>query len=115
MTRNDFIKTVTELLNQYIFEGVEPENIQLRVNPASLTVALVSNEVFLSELADSEEAVEEAAGAERSESKEATDRQVSQNPDFYPVFTLIKKGADGKFVVDQEAVAKLAANYPTAK
>lgn len=112
MTREEFIDVVAQLVGQYIFEGRMPgANVQLRVNPATLGIALVSNADFMAEIADNDEAVEAAAAADRPEAEDAADMQVRRNPDFYPVSTLIT--ADNK--PDREAIGKVADHYFAAE
>lgn len=112
MTRQDFIDAVTGLVGEFIFEGGNKEAAsQLRVNPESKEIALESEADFLSEIADNDEAVEDAAAADNAQEDEATDWQVKQNPDFYPVSTLIRANAKGEMEVDKRAVSRLADKY----
>ena len=112
MKRDEFVETVTGLVWEYINnEDMLGKNAQIRINPQSLFIDLFSEKEFLEGLADSEEAIEDAAYAEGAETEDAADYQVSQNPDFYPVSTLTMKNAEGKTVPSKEAVESVAANY----
>lgn len=111
MTREEFTKTVIDLIQDYIDNaGSFDSNPQLRVNPATLKIMLVKGQDMLAEIEDSNEAVEDAAGAEGSASEDASDFQVRQNPDFYAVKKMVK--VNGNTVVpDITAVNALADIY----
>lgn len=111
MTRKDFEEAITKLVNLYIgdFERYD-SNPQIYVDPATMFVDLVNGSDFYRNIEDSDEAVENAAGADRPESEDADDYQVRRNPDFYPVKTLFKV-SDGVGTPDAEAISVLAAKY----
>lgn len=112
MTREEFIKVVETLVAQYIAEGVVPQsNAQLRVNPVSKSVAIVSNDEYLSEIADNIETTEDAAAADGLASETSTDWQSSQNPDFYPILTLLHKDRQGNYTINTPAIDHLATIY----
>lgn len=112
MKKEDFINAVTGLVWEYINNrDMVGDNGQIRVNPELLTVDLFTGSEFLQGLADSEEAIEDAASAQGDETESAADYQASQNPEFYPVSSLTHKDADGRIVPDAEAISALTANY----
>lgn len=112
MTRKDFEDVLTTLVEEYInlFDQFGPD-AQLQINPTTLQAQLVKSDSRLQAIADSDEAIEDAAAADGMASEQDTDFQVEENPDFYPVkdyFTVDKKGQGH---VKEKAVAKLAARY----
>lgn len=112
MNRDNFIKNIEFWVQEYIenFDRFD-SNPQIRINPQNHDVALVNGSDLLSEIEDSNEAVEDAAGAQGMETQDASDYQVKQNPDFYPVKTLLKPIAPGKSEPDHAAIAKIANKY----
>lgn len=112
MKRNEFVEAVEGLVWEYINNvDMLGKNAQIRVNPELLYVDLFSEKEYLEGIADSEEAIEDAAAAIGPADSEAADYQAAQNPDFYPAGTLVKKDADGKTVPDHEAIEKIASTY----
>lgn len=112
MTREEFIKTVDTLVERYIENADSFDlNPQLRINPATFDMTIVNSSDMLDEIEDSNEAIEDAAAAERAATEEYTDYQVSRNPDFYAVNSLTKTSADGKTSPDSNAIAKVAEIY----
>lgn len=112
MTQNSLTDSIIGLIREYIdnFDMFD-SNPQIRVNPGAKTAALVNGKDMLAEIEDSNEAIEDAAGAEGDEIEDASDFQVKQNPDFYPVKSLLKTEADGSVVPDESGVDKIAAIY----
>lgn len=112
MKKTEFEEAVSGLVWEYINnEDMMGKNAQIRVNPALLYVDIFTEKEFLEGIADSEEAIEDAAYASGAETEDASDYQASQDPDFYPASTLVTTDADGRRIPDREAIAKLAANY----
>ena len=112
MTRDEFAASVLNAVRQYIDNtDIVDDNPQLRINPVSLDVILINGRDMFSEIADSDEAVENAAAAERPWDEDTSDYQVRQNPDFYAVKSLIKQGTDGLPVPDQAAIDAIAVVY----
>lgn len=112
MDRKEFISTVTDVVTSYInyYDGPS-DDAQVKVIPDPMVVELVDTVDRDDSLADNDEAVEDAAAAERSEEKEEDDAQAVRNPDFYAADTLITIGPDGRTVPDQKAIAAVADNY----
>lgn len=106
MTIDEFKKIVSDNVQLYIdnFDRFD-SNPQIRVNPELMRVDIVNGSDFLSGIADSEEAVEDAAAA---------DYQVRQNPDFYPVKKLLYTLPDGKTVPSAKAIDEIAKVYFTS-
>lgn len=111
MTKEDFIKILTDRVQEYIESfDIFDSNPQLMINPVSLSVTLVNGSVMLDNIADSDETIEDAAGAEGDASESATDYQAKQNPDFYPVKKLLITMA-GKATPDTKAIDAIADTY----
>ena len=112
MTQEEFIKAITHAVTLYTNA---PEyfdaNPQLRINPATLDVVAINGRDMLEGIADSDEAVEDAAAAQGDETESATDFQASQDPDFYPIKEYVKAEEGGRMKPDAKAIAKLAARY----
>ena len=111
ITKDEFKSTLNDLVEAYInnFEYYGPE-AQIVVAPGDGLLDLVRACDVLEDLADSQEAVENAAAADQPETEEATDNQVKLNPDYYDVrdfFTV----TDGKGTVNARAVEELATKY----
>lgn len=115
MTIDEFKKILSDNVQLYIdnFDRFD-SNPQIRVNPELMRVDIVNGSEFLSGIADSEEAVEDAAAAESAESEDAADYQVRQNPDFYPVKKLLDTLPDGKTVPSAKAIDEIAKVYFTS-
>lgn len=112
MKRKEFTDYVISAVAQYInnpsaYDG-DP---QIRVNPENLAIDMVNGSDLLKAIEYSGEAVEAAAGVEGDASESATDYQASQDPEFYPVRSLIAVRPDGTRVVDRKAVYALVDNY----
>lgn len=112
MKRSEFIKRVNDAINRYLddFELYEP-NPQLSVNPDSLYVDIISGKDMFTEIENSDEALENAAGAQGAATEQDFDYQVSQNPDFYPIRRLLKISDEKPTVADSVAIEALANNY----
>lgn len=112
MKKEEFIESVSGLIWVYINnEDMLGKNAQIRVNPVLHYVDLFSEKEFLQGLADSQEAIENAAYAHDAAQYEAADYQAQQNPDFYPARELLKEDSNGKPVPDLSAIEQIAANY----
>lgn len=112
MTRKDLISTITTLVGRYIdnFDSFD-SNPQIKINPDTLHVLLVNGSDMYKSIEYSDEVIEEAAAAERSETEEATDFQAERNPDFYAVKKLLHCVADNKVEPDGEAIEAIADIY----
>lgn len=111
-TRNGFIKAMKDAVQEYIDNFYRfDSDPQLQVNPLTRSVELVSDVEMLSAIANSDEAIENAAHAEGDETEAADDYQASQNPDFYPVKKLLATTSDGVTLPDGKAIADIADTY----
>ena len=112
MTRKEFIERATDAVARYLddFDLFEP-NPQLSVNPVTLYVDVVSGDTMEAGLADSDEAVEDAAAAEGDATEQYSDYQVRENPDYYPIkqFLIVKEGAPTE--INHMAIGHLADKY----
>ena len=112
MTRNDFTSLVNKAVELYMgsFEQFD-SNPQIKINPATLTIQLVNGSEMETDIEYSDEAIEEAAGAETPEYEDAMDAQARQNPYFYAVKHLLKKDAEGKATINEAAVEEIVNIY----
>lgn len=112
MTREEFITAVAGQVKKYIDLIDEfGDNAQIRVNPPLLYVDLLSNKQYQQAIGFSDEVIENAAYAEGDETMSSEDYQATQDPEFYPVSTLIKKGTLNEMLPDYQAIEKLADRY----
>lgn len=112
MTRKEFKKSIEDNVYLYINNFYRfDSNPQLRVNPATLAVTLVNGSDILDEIGDNDEAVESAAAAHGMASQEASDFQVTQNPDFYPVKNLLEAVSDDKTLPKEDAIESIVSTY----
>lgn len=112
MNRENFIKRIDENVQLYIdnFDRFD-SNPQLRVNPASFSMEIVNGSDMLAGIEDSNEAIENAAGAQGAATEVYTDFQVTQNPDFYPLKKLFIVDGQGVARPDENAVSAIADIY----
>ena len=112
MTREEFSALVKKAVELYIgsFEMYD-SNPQIKVNPMTLAIQLVNGSEMMTDIEYSDEAVEEAAAANRAETEDATDFQVARNPDFYSVHRLMTKDPAGKAIPSDTAIAEVVDTY----
>lgn len=111
MTRQEFTKQITDNVQLYIDNFYRfKDNPQIRINPSNLAVTLENGSDLLSEIGESDEALEDAAAAEGAANEDSTDFQVKQNPDFYAVASLVKVN-DGNGTPDAEAIERIVTRY----
>lgn len=112
MTREEFKKALEKIVTLYMGDFTRYDgDPQVVVTPATLFVDLVNGRERLTDIADSDEAVEDAAAAESPESEDATDYQARRDQDYYPVKSLLRKNSEGKAEIDEEAVEKIVNVY----
>ncbi len=112
MNRKDFADAVAGMVKIYLDNSYNfDENPQLRVNPVTFDFTIVNGSDMLAEIEDSNEAVEDAAGAEGDADEATTDMQVKQNSDFYSVRRLITTAPNGSYVPDEAQIDAIAALY----
>lgn len=111
-TREEFIAEVKSLLQFYMDNFYRYDsNPQLRIIPSTLSMSLENGSDLYNEIEDSDEAVENAALAQRPADEDADDNQVKRNPDLVPVKSLLKKLSDDREGIDMLAVTRLAGKY----
>ena len=112
MTREEFEGAAIGQVKKYIYEQQEMgENCQIRVNPELLYVDLLTNRELQQGIGFSDEVIENAAYAEGDETMSSEDYQAKQDPDFYPVDTLVRKVETGELEPDFQAIGKLVDRY----
>ena len=111
ITKDEFKSTLNDLVEAYInnFEYYGPE-AQIVVAPGDGLLDLVRAGDVLEGLADSQEAVENAAAADQPETEEATDSQVTLKPAYYDA-RASSNGTDGKGTDKARAPEELATKY----
>lgn len=113
MINTKLIHAINGAVERYIEEyDIFDQDPHIRINPASLNVTIVNGRDMLAEIEDSNETVEDAAGAQGAASELSTDFQVTQNPDFYALNRLVIVMDDGHMVQNEDAIKSIAANYP---
>lgn len=112
MTVTDLTQAITKAVQEYIdnFDRFD-SNPQIRINPVTLDVLLVNGSDMLDEIGDNDEAIEDAAAADGLRDEEGADYQVSQNPDFHPVKSLLGETPTGVNIPSPTAIASLASRY----
>lgn len=111
MTREEFKKAIEDNINLYINNFYRfDSNPQLRVNPDTLGVTLVNGSDMLAEIADNDEALEAAAASHGMANQEASDYQVTRNPDFYSVKKLLEPSGD-KSIPNGAAIKRIIDTY----
>lgn len=110
--RPTFIKAVKDLVQEYIdnFDRFD-SNPQIRVNPELLYVEAIDGKAMLEGIGDSDEAIEDAAYAVGDETMSASDFQAKENPDFYPIKSLLKPNGPHSSVPDTDKIEKIADEY----
>lgn len=112
MTRKDFTERIEFLVREYLNDPKQfGPNYQIKVNPESLMVTLADNTEMLDSIEYSNQAVEEAAGADTGAYEDAMDSQVRQNPDFYPVSRFFRHEGENRVTADIDAIEAVAAEY----
>lgn len=112
MTRQEFKTSIEGQVKKYIYlkDSYDP-NAQIRVNPDLLLVDLLSGKEYLQGIAFSDEVIENGAYGEGDATENADDYQAKQDPDFYPVEKLVKKGDLGELIPDYKEIDHIVENY----
>lgn len=111
MTRKELTDRLTEIVSEYIENAAELRDPQLRINPASLDIGVVTAREMDAELEDFDEMMEGAVAAHGLADQDDSDYQVSRTPDFYSLKELTKKDASGRLVPDADAIGSIASEY----
>lgn len=94
MDKQAFIENVKRIVGNYVADRNEmSEDPQLRINPMSLHMSVVTADEMQNEIAYTDEDIEVNAAAEGDESESSDDYEGKQDPDFYPLRELLKPGA----------------------
>lgn len=111
MNTLEFEKVLTDTVQEYInnFDRFD-SNPQLRINPVSLSAELVNGSDMMEDIADSDEAIEDAAAAQGMANQDSTDYQAQQNPDYYPVKPLLKHVGNTS-IPDPLKIYRIATKY----
>ena len=112
MTREELAENIAITIKEYV--GLDNHNgpgLKLSINPESLFVSVITESEMLTDIAESNEAIEDAAAAERPASEDATDYQVARTPDIYPVADFEKSSSSGAVTLDMDAIMAVAAKY----
>lgn len=112
MTKEDFTRFVTTLVERYIqdFDSFD-SNPQLKVIPVTLNATIVNGSEMYTDIEYSDEVIENGAAADRPDAEDAQDAQARRNPDFYAVKKLLKKSTEGKAVPNTEAIEEVVNIY----
>lgn len=111
MTKEEFKLTVKHEVEDYIRNWDQfGHNPRLRVNPANLELRIYTASDFARAVEDADEVIENAAIAEGDETEQAGDWQAQQNPDFYPLRSLISAKGE-ETVPDMSAIDRVARKY----
>lgn len=90
MERQDFINDIKRIVNNYLQDRNEmTDDPQLRINPMTLYASVVTAQEMQNEIAYTDEDIEVNAAAEGDESESSDDYEGKQDPDFYPLRTLV--------------------------
>ncbi len=112
MKRDEFVAYVKAGIEYWLNNAdAYDSDPQISVVPATLRIDLVNGSDFLESIADSDEAVESAAGVEGDASESSTDLQAGRDPDFYAVRSLVRYDSHGRITVDDKAVGAVADVY----
>lgn len=111
MTSQDLYSKILELVKGYIqnFSSLG-SNPQIRINPMTLDVEYADGRELQQDIADNDEAVESAAGAEGLESQDASDYQARQDPDYFSVERLLLHTPEG-VEPDTDAIEAITRYY----
>lgn len=102
MDKNEFIANVKRIIDNYSADRDEmTDDPQLRINPLSLHMSVVTAREMQNEIAYTDEDIDAEAAAEGDETESSDDYEEKQDPDFIPLRTLLAP----------EAIASLADRY----
>lgn len=94
MDKQEFIDNVKRIVSNYAQNRDEmTSDPQLRVNPLSLHMSVVTAQEMQNELAYTDEDIDAEAAAEGDMTEASDDYEEAQDPDFYPLRTLLGSGA----------------------
>lgn len=112
MNKDEFAETMRNIVAGYIAKFYEiGSEAQLSINPVTKFISVDVGNNIQSDIADAEEAVEEAAGAENPVDEDFSDYQAEQNPDFYPLRSFVISDGSGAHKPDDKAIVQLIDRY----
>ena len=112
MTREEFKKAIRDNVEFYIGNFYRYDsNPQLRVNPDTLGMELVNGTDMLEGIGDNDEAIESAAASHGMAWQEASDEQVSRNPVYYSIKSLLEAVSDDKTLPNEKEIENIVGVY----
>lgn len=111
MTRKELNEKLTGIVREYIDNERALIDPQIRINPVTLDIGVVTAKEMFAELEDYDEMLEGAAAVDGAADEEKDDYQVAQDPDFYSVRELVFTRPDGKQSPDPAAIEAIAEKY----
>lgn len=94
MDKTEFIENVKRIVSNYSEnQGEMGDDPQLRINPMTLHMSVVTAQEMQNEIGYTDEDIEANAAAEGDETESSDDYEGKQDPDFYPLRELLKVGA----------------------
>lgn len=108
MNKQEFAETLRNIVSNYIEEYNEiGPDAQIAVNPVTQYITVDTGNDIQYDIADSQEAVEEAAAAEDARDADAADYQARQDPDFYALSGFVVRDKNGLLHPDVDAIDRL--------
>lgn len=102
MDKKEFIDNVKRIVSNYTADRNEmTSDPQLRINPMTLHMSVVTAQEMQNEIGYTDEDIEVNAAAEGDANESADDYEAKQDPDFYPLRQLSS----------DEAIEEIAKNY----
>lgn len=102
MTKQEFTDNIRRIVANYTADAAEmSSDPQLRINPLSLHASVVTAQEMQNEIAYTDEDIDASAAAEGDATESADDYEARQDPDFYPLRTLLS----------EDSIANLVSNY----
>lgn len=111
MTRTELTDKLAGIVSAYIANESALTDPQIRINPMTLDIGVVTAKEMFAEIEDYDEMLEESAAAEGAADEEESEFQVAQNPDFYSVKELVIKNTDGTQHPDITSIQDIAGKY----
>lgn len=112
MTKEKFTETLRNIVSNYIDNYNEiGADALIGINSVTGYISVYVGDDIQSDIADSVEAIEEAAAADNPEAEDAADYQAKQNPDFYALSRFIERNPDGNLKPNTRAISHLVTTY----
>lgn len=106
MKRQEIEERIREIVENYIsdYANLRGRDMQLCVNPGAGDITVESAVNRLTDMYDSQAALEAAAASEGDRDEAATDFQVEVNPVFYPLRKFVREEPGDKLAIDTDAI-----------